>query len=79
MINWKGFVKKPLWPNFKILSQHFSGGTEKDTKTLSQNSRSAGPDLNLGPPKYVNIWHTYFSRIYYAGRYKTTNACELVN
>jgi hypothetical protein len=31
-INWKGFGRKRSWPNFKALSQHFSGGTEENHK-----------------------------------------------
>jgi hypothetical protein len=29
-MSWKGFGKKQLWPNFKVLSRHSSGGTEKN-------------------------------------------------
>jgi hypothetical protein len=27
-MNWKGFCRKRSWPNFKVLSRHFPGGTE---------------------------------------------------
>jgi hypothetical protein len=30
MINWKGFVNKRPWPNFKIQSVHSPGGTEEN-------------------------------------------------
>jgi hypothetical protein len=29
MIYWKGGGGKKSWPNFKVLSQHLSGGTEE--------------------------------------------------
>jgi hypothetical protein len=43
MMNWKGFGRK-------VPSQHFPGGNEENHK--SQDSRSLGQDLNLGPPEY---------------------------
>jgi hypothetical protein len=42
MINWKGFVWKRSWPNFKVLSGHSPGGTEENHENLSQDSRSQG-------------------------------------
>jgi hypothetical protein len=30
MTNWKGFGRKRSWPNFKVLSRHSPGGTEKN-------------------------------------------------
>jgi hypothetical protein len=50
MMNWKGFGRKQSWTNFKVLSQHLPGGTEKSTINLSHNSWSPGWDLNLTPP-----------------------------
>jgi hypothetical protein len=32
MMNWKGFDRKKFWPNFKVISQHLPGGTEKNHK-----------------------------------------------
>jgi hypothetical protein len=29
-MNWKGFGRKPPWPNFQVLSRHSPGGTEKN-------------------------------------------------
>jgi hypothetical protein len=34
------------------LSRHLLDGMRKTTKTLSQDSRSSGRDLNPGPPVY---------------------------
>jgi hypothetical protein len=48
MMNWEGFGRKRLWPNFKELSWNSSGGTEKNHKNLNQDnqdSRSPGPRL----------------------------------
>jgi hypothetical protein len=33
MMNWEGFRRKQAWPNFKALSQHSPGGTEKNLKS----------------------------------------------
>jgi hypothetical protein len=52
MMNWKGFGRKQSWPSIKVLSRHLLGGTGKNTKILSEDSRSLGWDLNTGPPKY---------------------------
>jgi hypothetical protein len=35
MMNWKGFGRKQLWPNFKILFQHLSGGAEENHEKTS--------------------------------------------
>jgi hypothetical protein len=51
-MNWKGFRKKRSWPNFKVLSWHFSGGTEENDENLSQVNRSPGRDFNPRPPEY---------------------------
>jgi hypothetical protein len=51
MMNWKGCGRKRSWPNFMLLSRYLLGGTEKNTKTLSQDSRSPGRDSNAGPPE----------------------------
>jgi hypothetical protein len=52
MMNWKGFGRKLLWPDFKVLSQHSRGGTEENHKTRSQYRRSPGRDLKPGPLEY---------------------------
>jgi hypothetical protein len=33
MMNWNGFRRKHPWPNFKVLSRHLHGGTEKNHET----------------------------------------------
>jgi hypothetical protein len=48
MINW--LWKEVVVAKCKVLGQR--GGTEKTIRNLSQDSRSVGQDLNLGPPKY---------------------------
>jgi hypothetical protein len=30
MKNWKGFGRKQLWPNFKVISRYSPGGTEEN-------------------------------------------------
>jgi hypothetical protein len=35
MINWKGFGRKWLWPDFKVLYWNFPGGTEGNKKKTS--------------------------------------------
>jgi hypothetical protein len=37
---------------FKLLSQNFSGGTEKDKENFSQDRLSADRDLNQRPIEY---------------------------
>jgi hypothetical protein len=51
-MNWKEFERKRPQPNFKALSRHLHGGLRKNTKNLSQDSRSPGRDLNPGFPEY---------------------------
>jgi hypothetical protein len=45
MINYKGFGRKRLWPNFKVLYLRSPGGTEENHKNLYQDSMSPGPRL----------------------------------
>jgi hypothetical protein len=52
MTNWKGFGRKQLWRNLRYYPKIQLEGLRKTTKNLSQDSRSQGRDLNLGPPKY---------------------------
>jgi hypothetical protein len=40
------------WPNFKKLYRHPPEGTEENHKTIRQDSRSPGGDLNLLPLEY---------------------------
>jgi hypothetical protein len=42
LMNWKGSVRKRSWPNFKLLSLHSSGWSEKNHENVSQDSRSPG-------------------------------------
>jgi hypothetical protein len=54
-MNCKGCGRKRSWPNFKILSWQMPEMTERNhekLKSLSQNSRSPGRDLNAGPSEY---------------------------
>jgi hypothetical protein len=44
--------KEAGWPNFKCYSSICVEGLRKTTKNLSQDSRSRGQHLKLGPPKY---------------------------
>jgi hypothetical protein len=43
MLNWKGFGRKRLWPDFEVLSWHSCGGTEENYKNLNRDSLSPGP------------------------------------
>jgi hypothetical protein len=52
MINWKGCERKRSWPNLRHCPGICLDGLRKTTKNLGQDSRSPGPDLNLGPPEY---------------------------
>jgi hypothetical protein len=40
------------WPNFKVLSQHSPGGSEKYHENFSQGSQSPGRYFNRGPAEY---------------------------
>jgi hypothetical protein len=35
MMNWKGFGRKPSWPNFKALFRHLPVGTEDNHEYIS--------------------------------------------
>jgi hypothetical protein len=52
MLTWKGFGRKRLWHNFKVLSRPSPGGTQENHEKLSHDSRFLGQDFNLGPSKY---------------------------
>jgi hypothetical protein len=52
MMNWKGFERKQSWPNFKLLSKYFSGGTEGNHEHFIEDIRSPGRDFNPGPAEY---------------------------
>jgi hypothetical protein len=52
-MNWKESGRKRTLPNFKALSWHFSGGTEENDETISQDSRFPGRDFNPGLPRYT--------------------------
>jgi hypothetical protein len=60
MANVKGFGRKRSWPNFLVLSRYLLGGTKKNTKTLSKDSRSPGSDFIPGPPEYEVVLTTPF-------------------
>jgi hypothetical protein len=48
-MNCKGFGRKQLWPNFKVLPRHSPGRTERYHENISQDSRSEDRDSNAGP------------------------------
>jgi hypothetical protein len=50
-MGWKGCRSKRSYRNLKGISHPLPGGTEESHK-LSQDNRSAGWDLNPGPPEY---------------------------
>jgi hypothetical protein len=52
MMNWKGFVRNRLWPNFKGLSRYSSGRTDENHENLNQDSQSPGRDFNPAPAEY---------------------------
>jgi hypothetical protein len=52
MIKRKIFRRKRSWPNFNVVSQHSPGRVEESRENIRQDSRSAGRDLNPGPPDY---------------------------
>jgi hypothetical protein len=51
MLNWKGFRRKRLWPNFRYCPICLQGLNET-TKNLGQVSRSPSWYLNTGPLDY---------------------------
>jgi hypothetical protein len=51
-MNYKKYRRRWSWPNSKVLSWHMPGGTEENHNILSQNNRSPGKNVNLGPPEY---------------------------
>jgi hypothetical protein len=52
IMNWKGCGKKRLWPNLKCYSSTCQEWLRKTMKSLSQDNRSPGRDLNHRPPEY---------------------------
>jgi hypothetical protein len=52
MVCWEGFGRKRSCPNLTYYPGICLKRMRKITKNLSQNSRSPGRDLNLGPPEY---------------------------
>jgi hypothetical protein len=52
MMNWKRFGRKWSWPNFKVISRHSPGETEKNDENLSPDNWFPGRDLNPGLPEY---------------------------
>jgi hypothetical protein len=51
-MNWKGCGRKRSWPDVRYFPGICLEGVRKTTKYLSQDNRSLGRDLNLGPPEY---------------------------
>jgi hypothetical protein len=54
--------RKRPWPNFKVLSQHLPGGTEKNHKNPHQYSHSPGRELSLGPTEHAAVMLTTLPR-----------------
>jgi hypothetical protein len=52
MMNWKGYERKRSWRNLRYYPSICPQGLRRTTKGLGQDSRSAGQDLNPGPPEY---------------------------
>jgi hypothetical protein len=49
-----------------LISWHFSGGAEENTKTQNQYSRFPSPDLKEGPPEYeAKVLSAFFKFIYF--------------
>jgi hypothetical protein len=57
-MKWKGFERKWLWPNFKVLSQNLPRETEETHEKVSHDSRCLSRDLNPGSPKYEEVLTT---------------------
>jgi hypothetical protein len=51
----KRYGRKRSWPHLKVLSKHFTEGTEENHEKLSQDIRSPGRDLNPGRPEYEAV------------------------
>jgi hypothetical protein len=45
MMNWKGFVRKQLRPNFKVLSRNSPGETEKYHEKPQSGKPIAGAEI----------------------------------
>jgi hypothetical protein len=65
MMNWQGFGRKRSWPNFKVVSRHWPGETEKNHE-FNQDSRSPGQRIETGTSrirsKSVNRSTTTFGK-----------------
>jgi hypothetical protein len=46
MMNFKGFVRKQSWPNFKVLSWYSSGGTEENHKKRRSGELVAAAEIS---------------------------------
>jgi hypothetical protein len=51
-MNLKGYGTKLSWPNLRYYPAICLEGLKKTMKTLSQDKRSSGRDLESGPPEY---------------------------
>jgi hypothetical protein len=69
MVTWKGFGRRRLWHNLKVLSWYSPRRTEENYEKL-RTSRSPGQDLNLGSPEceagVLSINH-YVQSVVYCG------------
>jgi hypothetical protein len=57
MMSWKGFGRKRLWPNLKVLSQHLPGRTEEN-REKPKSSQSPNRELNLQLPECEGVLTT---------------------
>jgi hypothetical protein len=58
----KGFGRKQLWPNFKVLSQHSLGGTEQNQEKPQSGLAVSRSRFEPEPPEYeagVFTTHTH--------------------
>jgi hypothetical protein len=47
-MNWKGFVMKRSWPNFKVLPRHLPGGTGENQENPQSGQPVSGPRSETG-------------------------------
>jgi hypothetical protein len=66
-----------IMAQLQALSWHLPGGAEENNENVSQDSRSPGWDLNLGPPKHEEkckpldreVQSSHVESLYVGGRY----------
>jgi hypothetical protein len=78
-MNWKGYGRVWSWPNLRYYPSIFLEVVRRILKNSSEDSRSAGQDLNLEPTKYeaevlAVAWH---SVVCFVGHSPHTESCDL--